>query len=219
VTTGEVYNVLASADGSKVAAWASRQAVGDNVKNNAYELYDAKGNLTGSLSDKGRNVRSVAFTPDLAWAVAGDSQGTIRIWDLAKKERVGADWPLMVDSFTDLGITADKKTLVAVDEKGRVKVADVARREAFPEFTAHKAGTRALVVSPTGTTFVTVGNDHEIRAWSLAPGDLKEPKPIRSWALPVGVNGAAYTPDGKRVVTANADGTAYVLELPARDMN
>jgi hypothetical protein len=32
--------------------------------------------------------------------------------------------------------------------------------------------------------------------------------------VPVTVNGAAYTPDGKSVVTANADGTAYVLELP-----
>ena len=45
-------------------------------------------------------------------------------------------------------------------------------------------------------------------------GRLKEPKPIRSWKLPVGVNGTAYTPDGKHVITANADGTAYVLELP-----
>src|SRR5581483_8233353 len=155
-----------------------------------YELYDAKGNLLGSLPDKGREVRAATFSADLAWAVAGDDQGTIRIWDLAKKERVGADWPLSVNALADLGITADKKTLVAVDDKGKVKVADVAKREALPEFTAHKAGTRALVVSPTGATFVTVGNDHEIKAWSLAPGDLKEPKPIRTWALPVGVNAA-----------------------------
>src|SRR5262249_37918375 len=83
VATGEVYNVVASADGSKVAAWATRPSIGDN-KNNAYELYDAKGNLLGTLPDKGRNVRAATFTPDLAWAVAGDNQGTIRIWDLAK---------------------------------------------------------------------------------------------------------------------------------------
>ena len=61
---------------------------------------------------------------------------------------------------------------------------------------------------------MTVGNDNEVKAWSLAPADLKEPKPIRSWKLPVGVNGTAYTPNGKHVITANADGTAYVLELP-----
>jgi hypothetical protein len=30
----------------------------------------------------------------------------------------------------------------------------------------------------------------------------------------VTVNGAAFAPGGKFAVTANADGTAYVLELP-----
>jgi hypothetical protein len=64
-----------------------------------------------------------------------------------------------------------------------------------------------------------VGADREIKAWSLAPGDLKDPQPIRSWKLPVGVNGVAYTANGKQVVTANADGTAYVLELPGGDSN
>jgi WD40 repeat protein len=71
-----------------------------------------------------------------------------------------------------------------------------------------------LLVSPTGKTFVTVGNDREIKAWSLAADALKEPKAIRSWTFPVNVNSIAFTPDGKQLVTANADGTAYVLELP-----
>jgi hypothetical protein len=33
------------------------------------------------------------------------------------------------------------------------------------------------------------------------------------------VNALAYAPNGKHVVTANADGTAYVLELPGADRN
>ena len=65
--------------------------------------------------------------------------------------------------------------------------------------------------------FVTVGNDHELKLWSLAPAAQKDPKPLRSWAHPCEVNGLAYTPDGKQVVTANADGTAYVLEVPGGD--
>jgi WD40 repeat protein len=220
VPTGEVYSVVAKADGSQIAAWASRPAVGDAVKNNTYEVYDAKGNLLSSQSDKGRNVRATTFTPDLAWAVAGDHQGTIRIWDLTKKdERVGADWPLLVNSVADIGITADKKTVVAVDDMGLVYVADVAKRDTRATFNAHKDGVRTLMVSPTGTTFVTVGNNREVKVWSLAPANLKEPKAARTWNLPVGVNGVAYTPDGKKVVTANADGTAYVLELEGSDTN
>jgi WD40 repeat protein len=37
--------------------------------------------------------------------------------------------------------------------------------------------------------------------------------------LPVGVNGVAFTPNGKQLVTGNADGTAYVLELPGGELN
>jgi WD40 repeat protein len=216
VTTGEVYNIVALKDGSKFAAWTARPAVGDAVKNNTYELYDGKGNPVPNavISDKGRNVRSATFTTDLAWAVSGDVSGGVRIWDLAKKEPLGANWPLFANAIQDLGITGDRKTLVAADERGEVKVADVAKREVLATIPPQKGGVRTLLVSPTGTTFVTVSNDHEVKAWSLAAGGLKQAKPVRAWALPVGVNGLAYTPDGKQVVTANADGTAYVLELP-----
>ena len=190
----------------------ARLAVGDSVKNNAYEIYTAKGDLVMTLPDKGREIQSAVFTPDLAWAVAGDKEGTLRVWDLEKKERIGGDWPLFAQAFADLGVTADKKYLVGADAQGTVKVAEIKTRNVVVSGTAHKSGVRALVVSPTGTTFFTISNDRELKAWSLT--DLKELKEVRSWVMPVTVNGAAYTPDGKSVVTANADGTAYVLELP-----
>jgi hypothetical protein len=37
--------------------------------------------------------------------------------------------------------------------------------------------------------------------------------------MPVGVNAVVYTPGATHAVTANADGTAYVLELPQGDRN
>ena len=226
VPTGEVFAVMANRDGTKLAAWASRQAVGTgtSLKNNAYEIYDAKGNLliTPALADNQRKVLAVSFSADLAWAVAGDDQGTVRIWDLAKKDRIGDDYPIHVNEIVDLGITPDKKSLVAVDSKGLIKIANIAdqkNREVVGSVVADPAGVRSLLVSPTGTTFVTVGHNGQVKAWSLAPGDLKEPKPIRTWTLPVSVNGVAYTPNGRQVVTANADGTAYVLDLPGGETN
>jgi WD40 repeat protein len=215
VPTGEVYTVVPSADGTKIGAWATRPAVGDTVKNNAYEIYTAKGDLVLTVPDKGRDIRSATFTPDLAWAIGGDKTGTVRILDLGNKgERIGSDWPLFAQSFADLGVTADKKYLVGADDQGTVKVADIAKRDVVASGTAHKSGVRALLVSPTATTFCTISNDRELKVWSLKEfkdGKLNE---LRSWVMPVTVNGAVYTPDGKTVVTANADGTAYVLELP-----
>ncbi|MFO0826351.1 MAG: hypothetical protein U0792_25070, partial [Gemmataceae bacterium] len=214
IPTGEVYNIVAAKDGTKFGAWAARPAVGDRVKNNTYEIYDSKGDLLTTISDKGRDVRTATFTADLGWAISGDESGSVRIWDTTKKEPVGANWPLFANSVQDVGITSDRKLLVVADDKGAVKIASVEKREVLGTIPEIKGGVRMLLVSPTGTTFATVGNDREIKVWSLATDALKEPKPIRSWTFPVNVNSIAFTPDGKQLVTANADGTAYVLELP-----
>jgi WD40 repeat protein len=214
-TTGEVYCIVSNSEGSKLAVWVARGAMVGNIKNHAYEIYDNQGKLLSVLSDSGREVSAAIFSPDLAWAVAGDNKGNIGIWDLAKQKRIGDEslWPLFENPLRDLGITPDKKLIVAADDTV-VKVADIAKRVVYCSITPHKAEISSLIVSPTGKTFATVSSDQEIKTWSLDPADLKEPKPTRTWTLPVGVNGVAYTPDGKQIITANKDGTAYLLELP-----
>jgi WD40 repeat protein len=208
-----VYTVAAVPDGSKVAAWSARVADGDQErKRSTYEVFDANAKPLVSFADKGSKVNAATFSADLTLAAAGDEQGVVRVFDLAKKERLKGDWPLFANPVGDLGLTPDKRLLVAIDRNGLVKVADADRRETLTSVPAHKAGVRGLLVSPKGDTFVTLGLDREVKAWSLA--DPKAVKEVRSWRLPVGLNGAAYAPDGKGLVTANADGTAYVLELP-----
>ncbi|MDB5312772.1 MAG: repeat protein [Gemmataceae bacterium] len=215
--TGKVYTVAGTADGARVAAWAARPVVGSDSDTSTYEVHDRDGKVLTSVMDKGRKIKAATFSADLTWAVAGDEQGVVRVYDLEKKERVKADWPVFANPVGDLGLTPDKKYLVAIDQNGLVKVADVAKRETLVSAPAHQGGTRGLLVSPKGDTFVTLGADREVKVWAL--DDLKQLKEIRSWKLPVGVNGAAYSPDGKTVVTANADGTAYALELPVTDTN
>ena len=213
LTIGKVYTVLSHADGSKVAAWSARPIVGGAKDNHSYEIFDKSGKVLVSFADKGNDVKAATFSTDLTWAVTGDEQGVVRIFDLEKKDRIGSDWPLF-DKFPvgDLGLTPDKKYLVAIDQGGLLKVAEVAKRATIaPAIQAHKAGIRGLLVSPKGDAFITIGADREVKSWSLK--DPTAPKESRTWKLPVSVNGAAYTPDGKSLVTANADGTAYVLEL------
>ncbi|HSQ57255.1 MAG TPA: hypothetical protein VLM40_16145 [Gemmata sp.] len=126
---------------------------------------------------------------------------------------------MLVNPVVDLGVTFDKKTIVAVDDKGLVHVGDVAKRETLAKFEPHKSGVHSLLVSPKNGMLVTISNDREIKAWSLPLADRKDPRPVRSWNLPVGVNGAAFTPDGRNLVTANMDGTAYVLDLDGGETN
>lgn len=215
VNTGEVYCLVANHDGSKAAAWAAKPSGSNDSQNHVFEIYDKEGKLLSSLTDKDRKVKAVTFSLDLEWAVAGDDKGNIGIWDLGKQKIIGDGslWPLFASPYRDIGITPDKKLIVAADENS-VKVADIAKREVLFSIAPHSAGVNAIVVSPAGKSFVTLSNDREIKSWSLDPANSKEPKPTRTWNLPTTANGAAFTPDGKRLITANADGTAYVLELP-----
>ncbi|MBY0513558.1 MAG: WD40 repeat domain-containing protein, partial [Gemmataceae bacterium] len=229
IYTGEAFSVAGAADGKTVGVCSLRPRAADPTNPNdktrftTYEVFAADGELVVTLTDKDRDVRAATFSADLAWVVSGDTSGGVQLWDVAKNERLGANWPLFENAVADVAVTPDKKYLVAVDvpqpdRTGKrtdplIKVAEVSSRTTLAKATAHPAGVRGLVVSPTGDTFLTLGADREVKAWSLTSpkGQLKE---VRGWRLPADVNAAAYTPDGKFAVTANADGTAYVLALP-----
>ena len=127
---------------------------------------------------------------------------------MAKRARVGADWPLLVKRVADVGLTADKKTVVAVDEEGLVKVATLADRAVVQSTKSVSGGVNGLVVAPNGEAFAIIGTDGTIKAYDMTA------KELRSWTLPSPTNAAAFSPDGKRLYAANADGTITVLALP-----
>ena len=60
-----------------------------------------------------------------------------------------------------------------------------------------------------GNRFATVDRIGQVRAWETKTG-----KPVREWELRMPVGGVTFTPDGKHIVTANGNGTLYLLDLP-----
>ena len=68
------------------------------------------------------------------------------------------------------------------------------------------------MASPDGKLFATYGDDNVIKVWDM---DGKE---LRRWDLGKNqgmlVINLAFTPDGKQLVTANANTTVYILDLP-----
>jgi WD40 repeat protein len=173
-----------------------------------YELLPRDGSPAEAIPERNRKVSCAAFSPDATWALAGSPDGIVRIWDMGTKKPTGDDWPLFQKYVVDLGVTADKKTLVAVDEEGTVKVADVPGRKVTASAKAHEKGVNGLIVARGGGRFATVGADGEVKAFDM------NAKEVRSWKLPTIVNAIAFSPDGKQIVTANGDGTAYVLDVP-----
>jgi WD40 repeat protein len=196
-----------------VAVWSVPANVDIPPIMSNYDILALDGSPASTVPEKNRKVSCAAFSPDASWALAGSPDGKIRIWDLGTKKQAGDDWPLFQSYVVDLGVTGDKKTLVAVDDQGTVKVADVAGRNVVGTAKAHDKGVNGLIVAKGGGRFATIGSDGEVKAFDMRA------KEIRSWKLPTLVNATAFSPDGKQIVTANGDGTAYVLDVPATERN
>jgi WD40 repeat protein len=82
---------------------------------------------------------------------------------------------------------------------------------------AHKRMIVGFAMAPDGKRFATVGMDNVVKLWSTDTG-----AELRAWDFKVPfqqnkpyVRGLAFGIDGKNVVTANGDGTVYLLECPA----
>lgn len=201
---GKIYVLQPSADGTRVGVWAR------NAKD-TYEIVPLAEGEKGppAITEADRTPVCVTFSADLAWVVSGDEAGKLRVWDTATQKQVGGDWAIHDKKrIADVALTADRKTLVAVDEDGVAKIADPAKRETLATAKAELSSVGGVMIAPAGDKFAVFSTEGAVKTFDVTG------KALRDWQLPVGVNGVAFTPDGKRLITANADGTLTALVMP-----
>ena len=116
----------------------------------------------------------------------------------------------------DIALTPDGKILIVSSDGGEVKICNVPKKEVVHTFKAHASKIWACQVSPDGKRFATLANDNIIKLWDVDSG-----KESRSWNMnmpaqdsPVVAYSLAFSPDGKQLVTGNANTTLFVLDLP-----
>jgi WD40 repeat protein len=168
------------------------------------------------IEDQSRTVNCLAFCPNGKLAATGAKDGSIRLWDIkpnAANIAPGGDWFVFNKAgVADLAFNPDGSVLVAASSNGEIKIAKVQGRETLQSFKGHKSGISACIISPDGKQFATLGKDNVVKAWSI---DGKE---LRSWDLGgrdgMFIVNLAFSADSRQLVTANANTTVYVLDLP-----
>jgi WD40 repeat protein len=169
-----------------------------------------------TFMEDNRKVNSLAFCPNGKLAATGAKDGSVRLWEMGKNKAnqvPGGDWFLFNKvGVADLALTPDGSILVATSDDGEIKIAKLQGRETLKSFKGHKGGILACIVSSDGKYFATVGSDNVVKAWSV---DGKE---LRSWDLGrhqgMFIINLAFSADSRQIVTANANTTVYVLDLP-----
>jgi len=164
-------------------------------------------------------VYSMAFSADGKTAVNGARDGSVRLWDLDKRQQLPGGDLFLFDkgtSVADIAITPDSKTLLVTSDAGDLKILDVAKRSVLHSIKAHHARVAAIMVSADGKRCATLSGDNHIKAWDIAAG-----KELRAWdfrtpAYERGsfVQSLNFSADGKHLVTGNANTTVFVLDLP-----
>jgi WD40 repeat protein len=154
-------------------------------------------------------VTSVAFSPDGKYVIAGSSDGTARVWELATGRKIIRS----VCSLTDVAFSPDGKHVVSWGNvRGAPRVFTICVWEAITggEVThmGHNGTVYSVAFSPDGKYVVSGSADRTARVWEAATG-----KEIARMTHDGEVYSVAFSPDGKYVVSSGGlDGTARVWE-------
>jgi WD40 repeat protein len=127
---------------------------------------------------------------------AHDGQGVARVFGGGRV----IEYPDHAGSVTALALSG--KRLASGDRKG------VLRLNGQPGGPPHRDALCALAWSSDGQHLASACEAGEL-LWRDSAG-----KALKRWKMPGAVHSLLVTPDGKHLVTGNADGTVFVLRLP-----
>jgi WD40 repeat protein len=189
VPAGPVRGVAFGGDGRLLAA-----AGGDRT----VTVWDAaSGREVRTFHGHGDAIHSVAFRPDGRWLAAADVAGTLQVWDTATGDVIGT----------------------RLSRPGNPAGRLVETLRAVPHSRAQPRSASCVVFSSNGKRLAWTGEDFTVAIWDLSalpspppPGLAPEVEPITCQGHTGLVTSLVFSPDGKRLVSADEDGVVKLWD-------
>ncbi|MBT4863649.1 MAG: hypothetical protein HON53_00825, partial [Planctomycetaceae bacterium] len=185
--------------------------------------------LTFSVGGNGIDVNAVVFSPDGKQIAVGTSaaKDNVTLWDISAVEAPAKPLTTFGDSSANdrfavehtaavlsIQFSPDGKQLLTGSEDYTARVWDVKEGKQLVPLRGHNWFVWDAAFSPDGTQIVTAGQDGIAIVWTYNAKDVKEVR----WSVPANIQqgapftghtgpvfAAAFSPDGKDVVTGGYD--------------
>ena len=167
--------------------------------------------LRGFLIGHNDSVNGVAFSPDGKRLVSSSQDGSIRLWDTATHQPIGA--PLSLGQLTpsSLAFSPDGKILAVGLSNATVQLWEMASVPTPGAVLAgHTSRVSSVAFSPDGALLAAGSDDTTILLWNVASG---QPAGQPLIGHTKGVNGVAFSPDGTRLASSGLDESVRLWDV------
>lgn len=162
-----------------------------------------------SFAGNGQTITSVTFAPQRTFAVIVGRKD-VSLWDIAAGKRVMVLKGHQKD-VSSVAFSPTTGTLVTGSLDTTLRFWDLQTGKERLSVPGHAGGVLSVAYSPDGRTVASAGNDAVIKLWDGASGALLKTltghiRGRNKKAEFTGVYAVAFSPDGKKLVSAGADG-------------
>ena len=175
------------------------------------ELWDtARGRVLRRFEGHQGGVSAVAISPDGHFALTGSVDRTARLWDLNTGKEVQR-YSGHTKALTSVAFSYDGRLVVTAGNDASVRLWDRRQGSAYGSHLEHADAVTAVAASPVGPALFTAAGPLAF-AWELTPQQRDAQRVLSFEGKSDWVSAAAFSPDGKRLLTGAWDDTARLWD-------
>jgi WD40 repeat protein len=195
-----VRSIAFSPDGKLLAAAGGSPQLEGEIKIWDLQSRQVLKTLTGHKDC----IYSIAWSPDGKLIASGSYDKMVKLWDVATGKEVN-NLRDHIDAVFAVAFSPDGKRLASASQDRTVKIWNVATGKRLYTMSDALDGLTGIAFSPSGDQVAAAGYDKTIYVWQLAADDGHLIQSLI--ADQDSLLALAWSPDGKTIVTASADGS------------
>jgi WD40 repeat protein len=167
------------------------------------------------LDNSGKQYIRFCFTPDKHWIIAGQNDGTIRIWDASLKNpaETSAEFREKIPGIADMQISNDGHYLAV---RSSADIPDFAgqTKNVIQQVMFKARSENAATRNGSERNEMPVAGGHQVFIWDLRNLDTGlVPSAVSIQSLPENVKAIRFSPDSEKLAVGGNDGVLRIYEL------